>query len=59
MTDTLFIQGVTQLAAKYGVEVRIDFDNYLIDFQGECTDEMALALELDEMFGKMAAGYVR
>ena len=53
--ETLFIQGVTQLAAKYGVEVKIDFDNYRIDFDGEPTDEVAMAIELEDMFGGMAA----
>ena len=49
--DTLFIQGVTQLAEKYGVKVKIDFDKYQIDLDGEPTDEVALAQELEEMFG--------
>jgi len=52
--DTLFIQGVTQLAEKYGVKIDIDFDNYHIDFSGEPTDEVALAQELEEMFGRYA-----
>ena len=43
---------MTQLAAKYGVTVDIDFDNYHINFDGEPTDEVALAQELEEMFGR-------
>ena len=54
--DAIFIQGVTQLAEKYGVKVNIDFDNYRIDFDGEPTDEVALAQELEEMFGGYAYG---
>ena len=54
--DAIFIQGVTQLAEKYGVKVNIDFDNYRIDFDGEPTDEVALAQELEEMFGRYAYG---
>lgn len=50
--DELFIQGVTQLADKYGVKISIDFNNYHINFDGEPTDEVALAQELEEIFGK-------
>lgn len=54
MNEALFIQGITQLADKYGVKIEIDFDNYHISFDGECSDEMALAVELDKMFGSVA-----
>ena len=53
--ETLFIQGVTQLAEKYGVKIDIDFDKYQIDISGEPTDEVAMAIEIDDMFGEMAA----
>ena len=53
--DHLFIQGVTQLAEKYNCKIDIDFDNYHINFDGEPTDEVALAQELEEMFGKYAS----
>ena len=53
--ETLFIQGVTQLAEKYGVKIAIDFDKYQIDINGEPTDEVAMAIELEDMFGGMAA----
>ena len=52
--DELFIQGVTQLADKYGMKIDIDFDNYHINLSGEASDEVALAQELEEMFGKYA-----
>jgi len=53
--ETLFIQGITQLAEKYGVTIDIDFDNYTINVDGEPTDEVAMAIEIDDMFGGMAA----
>ena len=53
--ETLFIQGITQLAEKYGVKIDIDFDNYTIAVDGEPTDEVAMAIEIDDMFGGMAA----
>ena len=53
--ETLFIQGITQLAEKYGVKIDIDFDNYTINVDGEPTDEVAMAIEIDNMFGGMAA----
>ena len=53
--ETLFIQGITQLAEKYGVKIDIDFDNYTIIVDGEPTDEVAMAIEIDDMFGGMAA----
>ena len=53
--ETLFIQGITQLAEKYGVKIDIDFDNYTINVDGEPTDEVAMAIEIDDMFGGMAA----
>ena len=48
---------MTQLAEKYGVKIAIDFDKYQIDISGEPTDEIAMAieLELEDMFGGMAA----
>ena len=52
--ETLFIQGITQLALKYGVTIDIDFDNYTINVDGEPTDEVAMAIEIDDMFGGMA-----
>ena len=53
--ETLFIHGITQLAEKYGVKIDIDFDNYTINVDGEPTDEVAMAIEIDDMFGGMAA----
>jgi len=53
--ETLFIQGITQLAEKYGVTIDIEFDNYTINVDGEPTDEVAMAIEIDDMFGGMAA----
>ena len=53
--ETLFIQGITQLTEKYGVTIDIDFDNYTINVNGEPTDEVAMAIEIDDMFGGMAA----
>ena len=53
--ETLFIQGITQLAEKYGVKIDIDFDNYTINVDGEPTDEVAMAIDIDDMFGGMAA----
>ena len=53
--ETLFIQGVTRLAEKYGVKINIDFDKYQIDISGEPTDEVAMAIEFEDMFGGMAA----
>ena len=53
--EALFIQGITQLAEKYGVTIDIDFDNYTIAVDGEPTDEVAMAIEIDDMFGGMAA----
>ena len=52
--ETLFIQGTTQLAEKYGVKIDIDFDNYMINIDGEPTDEVAMAIEIEDMFGDMA-----
>ena len=52
--ETLFIQGVTQFAEKYGVKIAIDFDKYQIDINGEPTDEVAMAIEIEDMFGGMA-----
>ena len=52
--ETLFIQGVTQLAEKYGVKIDIDFDKYQIDISGDPTDEVAMAIEIEDMFGGMA-----
>ena len=53
--EALFIQGITQLAEKYGVKIDIDFDNYTIIVDGEPIDEVAMAIEIDDMFGGMAA----
>ena len=52
--EALFIQGITQLADKYGVKIDIDFDNYMINIDGEPTDEVAMAIEIEDMFGDMA-----
>ena len=52
--EALFIQGITQLADKYGVTIDIDFDNYTINVDGEPTDEVAMAIEIEDMFGGMA-----
>ena len=52
--EALFIQGITQLAEKYGVTIDIDFDKYTIAVDGEPTDEVAMAIEIDDMFGRMA-----
>ena len=51
--ETLFIQSILQLADKYGVRAVIDYENHNVDFIGEC-DELALAHELEEIFGKYA-----
>lgn len=51
--ETFFVQSVLQLADKYGIKAIIDYENHNVDFQGEC-DEMALAQELEEIFGKYA-----
>ena len=53
--EALFIQSITQLAEKYGVKIDIDFDKYTINVDGEPTDEVAMAIEIDDMFGGMAA----
>ena len=52
--ETLFIQGITQLADKYGVKIDIDLDKYTINVDGEPTDEVAMAIEIDDMFGGVA-----
>ena len=52
--ETLFIQGVTQLAEKYGVTIDIDFDNYTINVDDASTAEVAMAIEIEDMFGGMA-----
>ncbi len=51
MDDALLIQTVQQLAEKHNVKVEIDFDTYHVMFDGELQDELALALELEEIFG--------
>ena len=52
--EALFIQSITQLAEKYGVKIDIDFDKYTINVDGDPTDEVAMAIEIEDMFGDMA-----
>ena len=50
--DEYFVQRVQLIAAKYNVEVEIDWKRRTVDFQTE--DEAlqnAIAFELDEYFG--------
>ena len=52
-TETLFVQTVLRLGDKYGIKVNIDFDNYIVNFDGD-GDCAGLARELEELFGNYA-----
>jgi len=56
LDDALLIQTVQQLGEKYNVKVEIDFENFYVNFDGELEDELALAIELEDIFGDYIQG---
>ena len=48
--EALMVMRVQQLADKYKVKVKFDFDNYTINFDGEVENEIELAREVGEFF---------